>query len=152
MSESPSNSKPDTRRNRDPWPAIFWTIRSNDQAVIAGVITVSLVFIIGSWFYRGGHRGHLIDVDRADPELVEFQLNINEADWPELSVLPEIGETLAKRIVETRTTGGPFSGIDDLRRVRGIGPRTLERIRPYLQPIPDFENTADRTTTEQGKS
>jgi competence protein ComEA len=53
--------------------------------------------------------------------------------------LPGIGETLAHRIVETRETGGPFPSPDDLRRVRGIGPKKLEEIRPYLRPMPSAE-------------
>jgi competence protein ComEA len=49
--------------------------------------------------------------------------------------LPEIGEALAKGIVESREQDGPFASHDDLDRVRGIGPKTLERIRPYLRPV-----------------
>lgn len=55
-------------------------------------------------------------------------------------MLPGLGETLAKRIVASRESEGPFRDHDDLRRVRGIGPRTLERIRPYLLPIPEIES------------
>ena len=56
--------------------------------------------------------------------------------WPELTQLPGIGETLARRIVESRRQAGPFADHEDIRRVRGIGPRTLERISPYLQSMP----------------
>ena len=54
---------------------------------------------------------------------------------PELAELPGVGETLARRIVEVRRERGPFADHEDLRRVRGIGPRTLERLRPYLLPM-----------------
>ena len=59
-----------------------------------------------------------------------------------MCLMPGIGEQLARRIVAERTTGGPFRDWDDLRRVRGIGPRTLEGMRPYLLPMPDWEATA----------
>lgn len=59
-------------------------------------------------------------------------------------MLPNIGETLARRIVESREAEGPFAEVDDLQRVRGIGPRTLEQLRPYLRPIPPGGNVADR--------
>ena len=75
-------------------------------------------------------------VDRADPLAVRFEVDINTADWPELMQLPGIGQTLAHRIVQSRQTAGPFADQDDLRRVRGIGPKTLEQIRPYLRPMP----------------
>jgi competence protein ComEA len=58
-----------------------------------------------------------------------------DSDWPEFVALPEIGELLAKRIVEYREKSGPFSSVDQLQRVRGIGPKTLERLRPFLSPV-----------------
>jgi competence protein ComEA len=85
---------------------------------------------------RGGTSGGLIEIDRAPRETVQFQLDVNEADWPEFTVLPGIGETLARRIVESREREGRFADVEDLRRVRGIGPKTLEEIRPYLRPLP----------------
>ena len=55
----------------------------------------------------------------------------------ELANLPGVGSTLARRIVDCRRVGGPFLDHKDLRRrVRGIGPRTLETMRPYLLPMP----------------
>ena len=71
-------------------------------------------------------------------------MDINSADWPELLQLPGIGETLAHRIVESRQSRGPFADNDDLRRVRGIGPKTLEQIRPYLRPMPDSKSVAGK--------
>ncbi len=66
------------------------------------------------------------------------------ADWPEFAQLPDIGETLARRIVESRVEQGPYADHDQLLRVRGIGPRTLERMRPYLRPMPEAANVAGR--------
>ena len=57
-------------------------------------------------------------------------------------MLPGVGETLARRIVESRSEAGPFTELEALRRVRGIGPKTLERIRPYLRPVPSAANVA----------
>jgi DNA uptake protein ComE-like DNA-binding protein len=53
------------------------------------------------------------------------------AEWERL---PGIGPALAGRIVGDRAANGPFGGPEGLLRVRGIGPRTLDRIRPYLRP------------------
>ncbi|MCB9619308.1 MAG: helix-hairpin-helix domain-containing protein [Sandaracinus sp.] len=55
-------------------------------------------------------------------------LDLNRATAEELELLPRIGPALAARIVDAR----PFVSIDDLRRVRGIGARTLERLRPLV--------------------
>ena len=75
-------------------------------------------------------------VDTVDP---------NTAPWWELTVLPRIGESTARRIVEYREAGPPtdteaasgaFQRAADLERVRGIGPKTVQRIAPYLR-FPD---------------
>jgi competence protein ComEA len=52
------------------------------------------------------------------------------ADWERL---PGIGPALAARIVADRGAHGPFGGVAGLARVRGNGPKTVERLRPYLR-------------------
>jgi len=112
-------------------------LRRADQAVVAVVVLVALTAVTGYWLGHGGHRGQLIEIDRAEPKTIDFVVDVNTADWPELAQLPGIGETLARRIVEARSTGGPFVNCEDMqRRVRGIGPAMIERIRPYLKPVP----------------
>jgi len=115
-------------------------IHSADQATLAFITAAALIVIVACWIYQGALRGRLIDIEQTPPQTVTFQLDINQAEWPEWTVLPDVGETLAKRIVAEREAGGPFRDHTDLLRVRGIGPRTLERLRPYLLPLP---NAAD---------
>ena len=103
---------------------------------MASFVGLALLALAGYWTVRGRLAGRLIEIDDAAPLAARFEVDINEAEWPELAQLPDIGETLARRIVESRATSGPFRDHEDLRRVRGIGPRTLERIEPYLRPLP----------------
>ncbi|MEW6524699.1 MAG: ComEA family DNA-binding protein [Bacillota bacterium] len=60
------------------------------------------------------------------------KININRADRYQLERLPGIGPALAAEIVNYRTRVGPFSSVDDLVRVSGIGEKTLERIRALV--------------------
>jgi competence ComEA-like helix-hairpin-helix protein len=60
------------------------------------------------------------------------QLDLNRATAGDLETLPRIGPATAQRIVSHRTTFGPFSSVDDLDAVKGIGPKTLELLRPHL--------------------
>ncbi len=61
-----------------------------------------------------------------------FMVDVNRAPQHELEALPEVGPSLAARIVDFRMGQGPFRHVDDLMRVRGFGPRTLEQLRPML--------------------
>ena len=62
---------------------------------------------------------------------VTFPVNINTASKKELDALPGIGETLAQRIIDYRSANGPFSTVDELTKVKGIGAKTLEKLKPY---------------------
>lgn len=59
-------------------------------------------------------------------------IDINTATAAEFELLPGIGPTLAQRIVGDRNANGKFKDVNDLDRVRGIGPRTVERLRDLV--------------------
>ncbi|GIW80740.1 MAG: hypothetical protein KatS3mg105_2547 [Gemmatales bacterium] len=59
------------------------------------------------------------------------KINVNTANRAELEQLPRIGPKLAQAIIAERNKR-PFASIDDLDRVRGIGKKTVERLRPYV--------------------
>ena len=64
-------------------------------------------------------------------EEVNFPVNINTASAKELDALPGIGEVLAQRIIDYRNANGPFQSVDELVKIKGIGEKTLEKIKPY---------------------
>jgi len=70
---------------------------------------------------------------RTEPVQTKFLVDINSADWHTWRLLDGIGETLARRIVNDRNSRGPFTSIDDISRVKGIGPKTLAKMRPHLK-------------------
>ncbi len=59
-------------------------------------------------------------------------ININTATAAELDRLPRIGPSIAQRIVEYREANGPFTKVEDLMRVKGIGPATFEQLRDLI--------------------
>jgi competence protein ComEA len=61
------------------------------------------------------------------------RLDPNSASAADLELLPGIGPSLALRIVLDRTEHGRFHTLDELLRVRGIGPATLAKLRPLLR-------------------
>lgn len=56
-------------------------------------------------------------------------INVNQASVELLTELPGIGPGKAQAIVDDRTANGPFSGSDDLTRVKGIGDSTVANLR-----------------------
>jgi len=65
------------------------------------------------------------------PDRLPLSLNLASAE--ELERLPGIGPVLARRIVEDRGRNGQYRRLEDLVRVKGIGPKTLERLRPHVR-------------------
>ena len=65
-------------------------------------------------------------------ESAEALIDLNRATAKELERLPGIGPQIAARIVAYREQNGAFKRVEDITKVRGIGPKTLERLRPHL--------------------
>lgn len=60
------------------------------------------------------------------------KININSATAKELQGLPGIGEVTAERIIAFRTEKGKFRTVDDLLKVKGVGKKSLEKIRGLI--------------------
>lgn len=69
-------------------------------------------------------------VESAPVDIRSHRVNLNRAGAAELAALPEIGPSLAKVIVADRSARGAFATVDELTRVRGVGPATVEAVRP----------------------
>jgi len=84
---------------------------------------------------RAGWSGRIVATADAPPGTV----NPNSAPWYELALLPRIGESTARAMVACRDArmrdrvGPSFVGPTDLTEVRGIGPRTVERLAKELR-------------------
>ena len=59
-------------------------------------------------------------------------ISVNTASATELEALPGIGEVIAQRIVDYRTQNGPFTSVDQLADVSGIGDAILAEIRDLV--------------------
>lgn len=59
-------------------------------------------------------------------------IDLNTAGQADLERLPGIGATRARDIIRERQENGPFRSVDELERVKGIGPATVEALRPYI--------------------
>lgn len=59
-------------------------------------------------------------------------LNINTATAKELQSLSGIGPQMSKKIIQHREENGNFSSVDKLKNVKGLGEKTLEKLKPFI--------------------
>lgn len=110
---------------------------SGDQVLGFVFLALALMVIVGGVAL---FRWVITEPEAADPPL-SFRVDVNTADAATLQLLPGVGPSIAQRIIEERQRRR-FDSADDLLRVDGIGPRTAERMTPYIvftPPLPEGE-------------
>ena len=95
------------------------------QMALFAILLLTLCLI--GW---NSHRGQ--PATETPAVSVAAKVDLNRAGRAELLLLPGVGPELANRILDHRERHGPFEGIVDLRKVFGIGPAVLEKIRPHV--------------------
>ncbi len=60
------------------------------------------------------------------------KVNVNQADLAQLETLPGIGAKKAQAIIDYRTANGSFHSLEDLGKVKGIGPKMLEKLKDLV--------------------
>lgn len=70
---------------------------------------------------------------KPDPDPgISYPININIANYEELQNIYGVGEVIAQRIIDYRTENGPFKRIEDIKKVKGIGPATFEKMKHQI--------------------
>ena len=111
---------------------VFW-LRRSDQVVLAVLCGLLVLLSAAHWARLSGWGMRAVEIGRHPSRRYEYRIDVNTATWVEWIQLPGVGEMLARRIIEDRERNGPFGMVDDLARVKGIGPKTIESLRPYLR-------------------
>ena len=107
-------------------------LRDSDRLIAGVLAAVVLALAAIQWLRLGGWNAKPVAIDRPPEMVYEYKVDVNTATWVEWMQLPGVGETLARRIVAHREANGPFTSIEELDRINGIGPKTLEDLRPWL--------------------
>jgi hypothetical protein len=127
-------------------PAI---LRPSDQAVVAVGTFLGLLAMAAVWFASGGPDGRLIQPGERPRLSAVFRVDVNTAAIAELRLLPSIGDTRAQQIISERQRGA-FAGPEDLaRRIKGIGVKTVAKLKPYLAPM---EGSAEPVVSLKGSA
>lgn len=124
------------------WQTVF---RLQDQITLIFCSLIALFSIGGYLYWNERVTNQVIELDRMPYVETQLKIDINSATISELSLIPGIGEEKAREIIRTRSKmGGMFADETDLLKVEGIGPKTLDVIRPYLAPMPNSDARAER--------
>lgn len=105
--------------------------RQNEYSPISGWLLVAIGLMIGGLFLQAFSR----KLYHHPPErtgAVRLAVDVNRASVEELQILPRIGPALARRIAEYVGAHGPVYNLQQLQEVRGLGPRMVEELAPYL--------------------
>lgn len=104
-------------------------------------LAACVVLLLALLAYRGyGHR-----LATRPTETVSVRFDLNHVERSDLEQIPGVGPKLAQAIVEHRGEKGHFQTLDQLRDVKGFGPATFDKVRPFLrvEPIPTPQSELD---------
>lgn len=88
------------------------------------------------WIGCGADGGPRRDLTGAEKVLSGVAIDVNAASAEDLAAVPGLSAKLGAAIVADRASEGAFASLDELVRVRGIGPVRLARARPHLACFP----------------
>jgi competence protein ComEA len=126
-------------------------LRRSDQLFVGTLVSVGLILVAIHWVRLSDWGRQTVEVDRLPAGKYQYTVDVNRATWVEWAQFEGIGETLAKRIVADREARGPFADIEDVQRVKGIGPKKFTDMRPHLSFEPTAA-TASRTEKKRTQS
>ncbi len=109
---------PDVQRRRSKGRKSLWV-----AAAAIGLASAGL------YFSRDARETIYPVLQSSKPEEGSLSVNINTASQEELESIPGIGPAVASQIIE----GRPYSKVEDLEKVYGLGHNLVESLRPYVK-------------------
>ena len=96
--------------------------------VLLTVIMIGLIFVDQTSVMPLSNIDILPSSDLEPP----YQVDINSASQIVLQEIPGVGPVISGEIIAYREQNGAFNSVDELLEVKGIGEKTLEKIKPYI--------------------
>ena len=111
-----------------------------ETAIFLALLALSLCS--GYMVYRWIFPTPRTTITRPEELKYEYKVNINTDSMIELMLIPQVGKKTALKILEYRSTHGNFTAIDQLLKIKGIGQKTLDKMRPHLEINPNETHLA----------
>ena len=104
---------------------------SDGNQLIAGLLTLAM--LLSLWCSDSRSSRAASAENAAFDRQFEQRIDLNIATPVELELLDGVGPKLAARIIVNRDERGSFATVESLRRVKGIGPKTVEKNRRWMK-------------------
>jgi competence ComEA-like helix-hairpin-helix protein len=121
-------------------------------AFVLGVFTLLLVQEALRTRLTPGRPVVALEDSARSGQLGSMQLDLNAATEEELQLVPGIGPVLSARIIDHRRHFGRFDAVEGLREVHGMGPQSVERVRPFLYVTRSASSDPRSLTAPEGQS
>ncbi len=127
---------------------------TRNEKMVLFFLVFGFIVGLGVWIYRQNYEpvpiiseyilnqenllSGKVNEEETDPEETKnpnLLISINKATLEQLEYLPGIGPVMAKRIIAYRDQHHGFRTIDELVEIKGIGEKTVEKLKPYVQII-----------------
>jgi competence protein ComEA len=120
-----------------PEPGLLATWPRCVQVAVGVLLALGIGFLLGRSFAPGAAPREISDPPSVENPAARAEspaprLDLNRATRAELALLPGVGPSRARSVTDYRDLHGPFKSVEDLRKIPGIGPKTLEKFRAYL--------------------
>jgi competence ComEA-like helix-hairpin-helix protein len=102
-------------------------LTDEEKNILIGIVIAAIAGLIINIFFSYGNKIRVNETVSA-PLLI----NINTASVEELDRLPGVGKVTADRIVKLRASNGLFASADDLKKVKGMTVKKIEKMRKYI--------------------
>jgi comEA protein len=116
------------------------------ERLVVAILVVSILAGSAFVYYKRSRERAYVHIGKFDTRAVsperdgtanhgvslQKKININEAGPDELMAIRGIGKALADRIIEYRSLKGPFSALEDIKNIRGVGPSLYEKIKDQI--------------------
>lgn len=114
------------------------TFRKNNCFVYSVMVQVCLVFsLLALCFFACFQQFFTSHVFSSSfhseiAKLDSLKLDLNDSSLGELAQVPGVGKSIASEIVNYRKAFGGFKALDEIEKLKGVGKKTAEKIRPHL--------------------
>mgnify|MGYP001592698914 CR=1 FL=1 len=109
----------------------MFQLTTQERKVVIFILCLLILGIGADFLKKKISKQNFVNYEELQDKLIK-KVDINKTTFSELRTIPGMGEKLAKRIIDYRSSHGGFKDVEELKQIKGIKDKKLERIRKYI--------------------